>query len=220
MELAITGLSKAYPGIRILDDLALAVAGGQRVAILGPSGAGKTTLLRLIAGLDLPDAGEIRLAGRLVTGPGVDLPPHRRGLAYAAQFPGLFPHMTVLDNVAFGVGGDRAARRDRALALLAELELSGLAARYPDQLSGGQAKRSALARALAPARPLLLLDEPLTHVEPALRDTLLAVVRAHVAADGATLLYVTHEPHEAEQMAERRLTLADGRLVPVDAPAS
>jgi iron(III) transport system ATP-binding protein len=214
MELHIEGLSKSYPAARILDDLALTVASGERVVILGPSGVGKTTLLRLIAGLDVPEAGEIRLAGQVVTGPGVDVPPHRRGLAYVAQFPGLFPHMTVLDNIAFGVAGERAARRARAAALLQELELTGLAERYPDQLSGGQAKRAALARALAPQRALLLLDEPLTHVEPALRDALLAVVRAHVAADSATLVYVSHDPAEATQMAPRCLVLTAGRLLP------
>lgn len=215
MELHVAGLCKAYPAARILDDLSLSLYSGERVAILGPSGVGKTTLLRLIAGLDLPDAGEIRLAGQVVTGPGVDVPPHRRGLAYVAQFPGLFPHMTVLDNIAFGVPGERGQRRARAAALLQELDLTGLGQRYPDQLSGGQAKRAALARALAPARPLLLLDEPLTHVEPALRDSLLAVVLAHAAADGATLVYVTHEAAEAERMAPRRLVLAAGKLLPI-----
>jgi ABC-type sulfate/molybdate transport systems ATPase subunit len=215
MDLDARGLWKAHPGAPVLSGLDLAVPSGERVAVLGPSGTGKTTLLRLLAGLDLPDAGEIRLGGELVTGAGVDVPPHRRGVALVFQFPALWPHMTVLDNVLFG---SAAPDRARATALLDELALEGLGGRYPDQVSGGQAKRIALARALAAQRPLLLLDEPLTHVEPAMREMLLERVLAHAAADGATLVYVTHDPAEAAHAADRLLTLRDGRLVDAAAP--
>jgi ABC-type Fe3+/spermidine/putrescine transport system ATPase subunit len=216
MGIEVTGLTKSFGATPVLRSLDLAVPPGGRVAVLGDSGSGKTTLLRLVAGLEVPDAGEIRLGGEPVAGPGLDLPPHRRGVAFCFQFPALWPHMTVVDNVAFGVlGRSRAEARAAAAALLAPLGLAGLGRRYPDQLSGGQAKRVALARALAAGRARLLLDEPLTHVEPALRDELLAFLLDQARTQGATLVYVTHDPAEAEQAAELRWRMHAGRLEPL-----
>jgi iron(III) transport system ATP-binding protein len=218
--LAAAGLAKAFGSVAVLREVSFSLESGERLAVLGPSGSGKTTLLRVLAGLEVPDAGEVRLDGQLATGAKSLLPPHRRGMGVVFQFPALWPHMTVRDNIAFGVTDvDRASARERAEALLAQLELAGLGDRYPDEISGGQAKRVALARALAPARPILLLDEPVTHVEPALREHLLAVVRAHVEAHRVTLLYITHDEAEAARMAPRLARLEAGRLTPLSEPS-
>jgi iron(III) transport system ATP-binding protein len=184
------------------------------VAVLvGASGSGKTTLLRLLAGLELPDAGRIYLDGRLASEPGWALAPHRRGIGFAFQRSALWPHMTVAQNIAFGLGD---APRDRVRVsvwrLLAEMQLDGLADRYPDQLSGGQSRRVALARALAPEPRFLLLDEPLTNIEPELKKRLLTVVRGHAERTGACVVYVTHDADEAAATGGRTSILRDGRL--------
>ncbi|MEO8083170.1 MAG: ATP-binding cassette domain-containing protein [Ardenticatenales bacterium] len=215
MNLQITDLTFARGDRTILDGLSLTVASGERCVILGPSGSGKTTLLRLIAGLERPAGGEIRLDGTVVSAPPPArmTPPHARGIAMALQFPALWPHMTVLDNVTFGLAAhDRRGAQAIGEARLADVGLAGYGGRYPHQLSGGEAKRVALARALAPDRPLLLLDEPLVHVEPALRDTLLAVIDARLRASGATVVYVTHDAAEGDGVGGRQVWMKDGRV--------
>jgi len=220
MGIRISDLSFAHGGRPVLAGLRLAMRAGERLAVLGPSGSGKTTLLRLIAGLERPAMGRIELGGVTVSTPSVVTPPHARGVSMAFQFPALWPHMTVLANATFGVAGvGKAEARERAEALLAEVGLAGFGGRYPHQLSGGEAKRVALVRALASQRAILLLDEPLVHVEPALRDALLGVIRAQVATTGATLLYVTHDAAEAASVVERCAWLVDGQLVD-DAPGA
>jgi ABC-type sulfate/molybdate transport systems ATPase subunit len=215
MRMSIAGLSRRFDDVTVLHGLDLDLADGQTAAVLGDSGSGKTTLLRLVAGLDVPDAGTIQMDGQCVSRPGWALEPHRRGLGFAFQSAALWPHMTVAQNVLFGVphtsGNHRAPRLAR---LLEQLELDGLAQRYPDQLSGGQCRRVGLARALAPEPGLLLLDEPLTNLQPDLRRRVLAVLRAEAERTGATVLYVTHDRSEVADMGAAVYRMTEGRLVP------
>jgi iron(III) transport system ATP-binding protein len=209
----VTDLVHGYGKTPVLRGLTLTVQAGDAVAVVGPSGGGKSTLLRLIAGLEVPQAGQITLNGQPASGPGWAAPPHTRGLSIAFQDPALWPHMRLWENVAFGLAHrPRAERRPRAEAWLAQLDLADLAERYPDEVSGGQAQRAALARALAPGAALLLLDEPFTHVEPALKDRLMATLHAHRQEHGTTLLLVTHDAAEAAELTDAVWVLADGVL--------
>jgi len=213
----IAGLRKAYGRVDALDGVDLAVAPGALTAVLGPSGCGKTTLLRCLAGFERPDAGTIRVDGRTVAGPAVHVPPHRRRIAVVPQEGALFPHLSVGENVGYGL--DRAARRagrvDEALALVG---LAGYADRMPHQLSGGQQQRVAVARALAPRPSLVLLDEPFSALDAALRGELRRDVRAALHADGATAVLVTHDRGEALSMADAVAVLRAGRIVQAGPP--
>ncbi|MCW2813315.1 MAG: transporter related protein [Nocardioides sp.] len=199
-------------------DVSFDVAAGETVALLGPNGAGKSTVLSVVAGLLRPDAGRVELAGRLLTSYGegarVDVAPHRRRIALLAQEPLLFPHLSVLDNVAFGprsTGSGRSASRERAQGWLEEVGIGDLADRRPPQLSGGQAQRAAVARALAAEPDLLLLDEPMAALDvavtPALRQTLRRVLAER------TCVVVTHDVLDALLLADRVLVLEGGRVV-------
>jgi iron(III) transport system ATP-binding protein len=196
-----------------LDRATFAVARGEICAVLGPSGAGKTTLLRLIAGFEHLDAGVIRMDGEDVATPDYSLPPEDRGIGVVFQHGALFPHLTVQRNVEFGLRGlaraDRAQRWEEVASLCA---LETLAARYPHELSGGEQQRVALARALAPHSPLVLLDEPLSNVDPLRRETLGADVRRILKTTGTTALLVTHDQHEAFSLADRITVLRNGRI--------
>ena len=196
----------------------LSVAAGEIVAVLGRNGAGKSTLLGALAGLLRPDAGRISLGGRVLTdvAAGVHVPPHLRGIGLLAQDPLLFPHMTAAANVAFGPrsrGVSRSAAGELAMRLLSDVDASAFASRRPGQLSGGQAQRVAVARALAAAPDLLLLDEPLAALDvdaaPALRTMLRRVLRD----SGRTALLVTHDPLDALVLADRVVVLSDGEIV-------
>ncbi len=200
-------------------DLALDVAAGETLAVLGPNGSGKSTALAVVAGLVTPDAGRVVLEGRVLTDvgpgrPGVRVAPHARRTALLGQEPLLFPHLDALENVAFGprsTGTPRAAARRGAQRWLDEVGVGELAGRRPAQLSGGQAQRVAVARALAAEPALLLLDEPLAALDvavlPALRQTL-----RRVLAD-RTAIVVTHDPLDALLLADRVVVLSDGRVV-------
>jgi len=173
-------VSKSFAnGVRAVDGLSLALEEGEILALLGPSGCGKTTTLRLIAGFEWPDVGEILIAGRLVAGPGVRVAPEHRKVGMVFQDYPLFPHMTIAQNVAFGLHrlGRKEAMR-RAEEMLALVGLEGMGNRYPHQLSGGQQQRVALAQALAPQPSLLLLDEPFSNLDAALRGELRQLVRS------------------------------------------
>jgi molybdate transport system ATP-binding protein len=197
-------------------DVALAAEPGEVLAVLGPNGAGKSTLLGVLSGLLRADAGHVRIGDRLVTGDGVHVPPHRRGVGLLAQQALLFPHLTALRNVAFGPQAHGTPRREaerRARELLAAVDASELADRRPDQMSGGQQQRVALARALGPEPGLLLLDEPLAALDvdavPAMRSLLRRVV--HEAKQTAVL--VTHTALDALVLADRVIVLTAGRVV-------
>jgi ABC-type Fe3+/spermidine/putrescine transport system ATPase subunit len=209
----VKGLTKFFEGVKAVDHVSFNLPAGESVVILGPSGSGKTTLLRLIAGLEIPDEGQVLINGELVSEPGGVLSPHRRGIGFVFQTPALWPHMTVAKNVLFGLNGTpgRDARR-RLNELLKEISLTGLEGRYPSQLSSGQARRVALARTLAPRPKCVLMDEPLTNLDPDLKGQLLTFIKKTTGQEGASLLYVTHDADEARVISDRALILREGRL--------
>jgi thiamine transport system ATP-binding protein len=207
-ELDVSDVHVAFDGVAVLDGHSLRVAAGEIVALLGPSGSGKSTLLRVIAGLIEPDAGTIRLGGVDVT----DLPTHRRSVGMVFQDEQLFPHLSVGDNVGFGLkmgGVDAADRRARVSELLDLVGLAGFERRRVGDLSGGEAKRVALARSLAPDPEVLLLDEPLTGLDRELHDRLVLDVADVLRREGTTAVWVTHDADEADAVADRVVRLAD-----------
>lgn len=200
----LSGVGKRYGDVVAVEGFDLTVRRGERVALVGPSGCGKTTALRLIAGFERPDEGAVRIGGAVVSTPTELVPAHERGLGYVPQSAGLFPSMDVARNVSYGLY--RLDRRERARRVDEVLEAFGLIElrhRGTHELSGGQARRVALARALAPGPARLLLDEPLTNLDVRSRDELLHRIDESVTASGATLLYVTHEPSEAQRLGAR-----------------
>ncbi len=218
-ELRVEGLGKAFGGDAVLRDVSLSVPAGKLTAILGASGSGKTTLLRLICGFERADGGSITLAGAEVAGPGLHVPPERRRVGYVAQEGALFPHLSVADNVLFGL--PRRDRRDvtRAAALLERVGLpASYAGRGPHQLSGGEQQRVALARALAPGPRIVLLDEPFSALDAALRMETRLAVAASLAEAGATAILVTHDQGEALSLGQQVGVLREGVLVQMDTP--
>ncbi len=198
------------------------VATGTTLAVLGANGSGKSTLLHLIAGLVAVDVGHVAWNGTTFDdGAGRYLLPERRPIGYVFQTPRLFPHLTVLDNVAFGLRGQGTAKlaaRERAIAELAALECDGLADLRPDALSGGQAQRVALARTLATEPSIALLDEPFTAIDVTARPAVSAYAMGRLAACGAITLLVTHDLDEAKAVTDQTLELVDGRVARGDAP--
>ncbi|NMC75520.1 MAG: ABC transporter ATP-binding protein [Geobacteraceae bacterium] len=207
-------VTKFYGKVKALQDVSLQVTTPEPVVILGPSGSGKSTLLRLIAGLEVPDAGEIRINGGLVSRPGWVLPPHLRNMGFVFQAPALWPHMTVEGNITFGMDGVSQDRlRGRLRELLDDFDLHGLGKRYPDELSGGEARRVAIARCLAPEPRYLLMDEPLTNLDRERKWRALERIAVAVRETGAFLVYVTHDPEEARKLSRRVIFLDSGRIV-------
>jgi iron(III) transport system ATP-binding protein len=218
-DLTISGVVKSYGETRVLHGIDLHVPAGSLTAILGQSGCGKTTLLRLIGGFDQPDAGSIRLGDRVLYETGRSVPPEKRQIGYVAQEGALFPHLTVAQNIAFGLKRD-AARDGRIDELLMMVGLDPAhAARYPHQLSGGQQQRVALARALAPRPLMILLDEPFASLDAGLRESTRRAVAASLAAAGATAILVTHDQGEALSLADQVAVMRQGRLAQVAPPA-
>jgi iron(III) transport system ATP-binding protein len=216
--LTVTAASKTYGSVPALTGVHFAVPTGALVAVLGPSGCGKTTLLRCVAGLERLDGGEIRVAGALVAGSRSHVPAHRRRIALVPQEGALFPHLSVADNVGYGLG--RVARRsDRVAEVLALVGLDAHHRRMPHELSGGQQQRVALARALAPRPPLILLDEPFSALDAGLRAELRHDVRDALRADGATAVLVTHDQGEALSLADHVVVMRDGAVVQSGTPA-
>ncbi len=206
--LEVRDVAVAFDGVEVLDGVSLAMASGEIAAVLGPSGSGKSTLLRVIAGIVRPRSGSVRIDDRDVT----DVPTHQRRVGMVFQDNQLFPHRSVADNVAFGLkmtGVERAQRRRRADDWLERVGLAGFGDRSVDGLSGGEAKRVALARTLAAVPAVVLLDEPLTGLDRELHDRL-AVDLAHILRSaGTTAVLVTHDRDEAAAVADRTVELAD-----------
>jgi iron(III) transport system ATP-binding protein len=210
------GVTKRFGGVTAVLDSDLCVERGEFVALLGPSGCGKTTLLRLIAGFEQPDAGAIAIEDRPVAGPGRFVPPERRRVGIVFQDYALFPHLTVAENIGFGVS--RSDRAGRMLELLRLVGLSGFERRYPHELSGGEQQRVALARALAPRPSVVLLDEPWSNIDPLLRAAMRDELAEILRAIEVTVLFVTHDREEAFSIADRIALMRAGRVVQSGAP--
>ncbi len=210
-------LGKSYGGVRAVQSVSFDLRRGELLALLGPSGCGKTTVLRLIAGLERPDDGAIHLGERLVSGPGVFVPAHRRRVGLVFQDYALFPHMVVEKNIAYGLAG-RDDRRQRVAEMLALVGLDGLGGRYPHALSGGQQQRVALARALAPQPDIVLLDEPFSNLDMALRRQVREDVQRILRELGVSAILVTHDQAEAMALADRIVVMNNGRVMQIGAP--
>jgi iron(III) transport system ATP-binding protein len=214
-------LTKRYGDTAAVDDLSAIIAHGSLVCLLGPSGCGKTTTLRLIAGFADPDGGTIRVGGRTVSEPGRSLPPERRNMSMIFQSYALWPHMTIAENVAYGLRVrkiERAERERRVAAILDIARLSELAPRYPHELSGGQQQRAALARALVVEPETLLLDEPLSNLDANLREEMRFEIRRLHDEFKYTTVYVTHDQAEAMTTADLIMVMNRGRAEQIGSP--
>jgi iron(III) transport system ATP-binding protein len=215
-SVAARGLHKAFGQIKVIRGIDLTLAPGDRLSIMGPSGCGKTTLLRLLAGLERPDEGTIEVSGREVAGPGLHLAPEKRRVVLVFQDLALFPHMTVAQNIAFGL------RRGTTLNvgdLIERVFLSGLGERFPHELSGGQRQRAAIARALACEPELVLLDEPFANLDVFLRSRIRGQVRDILAESGVASLLMTHDLADALGFSDKLGVMIRGRLVQSGSPS-
>lgn len=211
----------AHGRTTVVHAVDLAVLAGETVALLGPSGSGKSSLLAAVAGFLAPADGEVHMGGRCVAGPGVSVPPEGRSVGVVFQNDALWPHLTVLQTVAYPIerrGVARALAQAHARALLERVGISALADRRPAQLSGGEQQRTGLARALAREATVYLLDEPTARLDAALKATLQRVISEQVRDLGAAVLYATHDVAEALAIADRVVLLRDGRAIQVGTP--
>lgn len=217
--LVLEGIRHRFATTVAVDGVSLSVDPGDVVCLLGPSGCGKTTVLRIAAGLELPEEGAVTIGGRRVSGDGAAVPPEQRGVGLVFQDYALFPHLDVAGNVAFGLKGMDAQKRERHVRdRLAAVGMTDFAERYPHTLSGGQQQRVALARALAPGPSVVLLDEPFSGLDARLRDKVRDQMLHALKDSGAATLMVTHDAEEAMFMADRIAVMRDGRVVQTGTP--
>ncbi len=218
MRVVLKGISKVFGKLRAVDDVSLEIGDGDFFTLLGPSGCGKTTLLRVIAGFYTPDGGEVYFGDRLVN----DVPPHRRETGMVFQNYALFPHLTVWENIAYGLRVRKVGRAEmdaRIGEMIRSVRLEGLEKRFPSQLSGGQQQRVALARALVISPQILLMDEPLSNLDAKLRVAMREEIRRIQKELGITTIYVTHDQEEAMAVSDRIAILNLGRLEQLGSPA-
>jgi len=217
--ISVSHVSKSFGPTPVLTDVSLEVAPSEVVALLGPSGCGKTTLLRILAGLERPNRGEVHLAGALMASQSTHIPPEKRNIGLVFQDFALFPHLTVHDNVAFGLAHlPRPARPAVIDEALSRFGLATFARRYPHELSGGQQQRVALARALAPKPRVLLMDEPFSNLDTSLRRRLRVELRQTLQQIGIATIFVTHDQDEALSLADRVAVLDRGLIAQCDRP--
>jgi ABC-type Fe3+/spermidine/putrescine transport system ATPase subunit len=218
-ELAIANITKRFGAHQALDGVSLEVGAGESVVIVGPSGCGKTTLLRLVAGLDVPDGGEIWMSGTKVSGQRRSIvPPHKRGIGFVFQDLALWPHLTVQGNLDFvleSANTPRAFRGPRVREVLSFVRVQHMSARYPHELSGGEQQRVALARALVGQARVLLLDEPLSSLDPELRATLRDELARLQRTLSLTMVYVTHDMEDTAALADRVIEMRAGQIVSI-----
>ncbi len=217
MSFGLHSIRIAFDGVPVINGVALSAESGETLCLLGPSGCGKTTLLRILAGLEAPDAGTVTLSDVTVFGAGVNLPPEKRQVGYLFQDYALFPHLTVEQNIAFGIQGTPNIERQVA-DLLASVNLSGFEHAMPSTLSGGQQQRIALARALARRPHLMLLDEPFSGLDTELKLQLRESTHRLLKEHGITAVIVTHDPEEAMYMADRLALMDQGGIVQIGTP--
>lgn len=219
MALEINNISLAYGRAQVVKNLSLSARRGDILCLVGPSGGGKSSLLRLIAGLETPDAGTILLDGDKLADAKTQAPPEERSVGMIFQDNALFPHMTIGENIAFGMGKASAtAKKQKVEELLASVGLEGFAGRYPHTLSGGQQQRVALVRALARDPAVVLMDEPYANIDHELRRSLRRQARLALKQAGAIVVLVTHDPEEALEMGDDIAVLVDGEIVQHAAP--
>lgn len=218
-RLEIRNLRRAYGGRQVVDDVSLQILPGQVTCLLGPSGCGKSTTLRMIAGVEMQDSGTIHVDGKLICDTMFRVPPERREIGLMFQDFALFPHLSVADNVGFGLKkGTREEKRARIEELLERVDLLRYIDGYPHQLSGGEQQRVALARALAPQPRIMLMDEPFSGLDNRLRDGIRDETLSILKEEDTAVLLVTHEPDEAMRMADEIALMRDGKIVQQGAP--
>jgi iron(III) transport system ATP-binding protein len=215
MTLHLENIHHCFGNTRILHQIDLNIHPGEVVCLLGPSGCGKTTLLRIIAGLEKLQKGRIHINGRIIAGPEKETPPEKRGIGFLFQDFALFPHLTVLENTAFGLSGikDRHRKKTMAVEALVRVGMQDFFEAHPHQLSGGQQQRVALARALAPGPEIILLDEPFSSLDTRLRNQIRDQTLHILKTSGVATILVTHDPEEAMFMADRIILMNQGRIV-------
>ncbi|WP_108484690.1 ABC transporter ATP-binding protein [Oceaniglobus ichthyenteri] len=217
-RLRIENIIRDFGGRRVVDDVTLDVMPGQVTCLLGPSGCGKSTTLRIIAGVDMQDSGRIWVDGTLVCDTVFRVPPERRSIGLMFQDFALFPHLSVADNVAFGLRGPKAEKRRRVTELLERVSLERYLDVFPHELSGGEQQRVALARAIAPRPKIMLMDEPFSGLDNRLRDGIRDDTLGILKEEGTAVLLVTHEPEEAMRMADDIALMRGGKIVQQGAP--
>ncbi|WP_420567053.1 ABC transporter ATP-binding protein [Thalassovita sp.] len=217
-RLEIRNLARSFGGARVVDDVSLSVMPGQVTCLLGPSGCGKSTTLRMIAGVEMQDSGEIYVDGELICDTVFRIPPERRQIGLMFQDFALFPHLSVGDNVAFGLKGSKSEKRSRVEELLDKVGLKRFIDSFPYLLSGGEQQRVALARALAPRPKIMLMDEPFSGLDNRLRDDIRDQTLEILKEEDAAVLLVTHEPEEALRMGDEIALMRKGKIVQRGAP--
>ena len=216
--LEVTALGRRFGPVAAVRDVGFGIARGQVTCLLGPSGCGKSTTLRMIAGIEMPDSGQVRLDGKIMSDAGIFVPPEARSIGMLFQAFALFPHLDVAANVGFGLRGSAALRRRRVGALLEQVGLQNHGAKFPHELSGGEQQRVALIRALAPEPCLMLLDEPFSSLDHRLRDGVRDATLDLLRDSRTTVLMVTHDPEEAMLLGDRIAVMRQGRVVQEDRP--
>ena len=222
MSITLQGIEKSFGNLQALTPIDLTIKGGDFVCLLGPSGCGKTTLLRIIGGLEESDQGKIAFSDRVIFDHAkrVNVQPQKRNIGMVFQDFALWPHMTVFENVAYGLRarGRKAEVKDKVTEALNNVQLGSFHARYPHQLSGGQQQRVAIARAIANDPEIILMDEPLSALDATLRDEMRILLQSLVKKLGMTAIYVTHDQHEAMTMADQIVVMNQGRIMQTGSP--
>jgi len=211
----IEGIHKSYSRIIALHDVTFSITSSEVLVLQGPSGSGKTTLLRLIAGLETPDKGQIIIDNQVASTPQKNVSPYMRGLGIVFQRSALWPHMTVAQNIRFAINrGTNQEKNLRFNQVLEDTDLYEFRDRYPSQLSVGEARRVAIARAIAGKPKRLLLDEPLINLDPTLKERLIDMIINLITKESTTVLYITHDGYEAEKVASRIIHIDSGKIIP------